>query len=294
MIYLQTASAPVYALAFSPHNNGLVSGTKNGVIQVWGDDGPSTIYSPEDNQDPSGAVQCLEFSPDGQYLRAGCENHFLEFPALEGWVKCKKYRTPQAITSFRYLSPTMLAVGKGIRYRESPGSLELWELPSQRPLPPRKTSTGGVRAVSVLLGKKVVAWAEWNRRITVWPITQGDAETFPLDQSASSIALRPDGEQLAAALGWNIRLIALGTRLAPLTLKGHKGTITTVAYSPDGTKLVSGSWDGTVRFWDQVTGHELACYTWPIGKATHLTFSPDGLRLAVGGDTGAITIFDVE
>jgi WD40 repeat protein len=42
------------------------------------------------------------------------------------------------------------------------------------------------------------------------------------------------------------------------TLRGHKDQVDSVAFSPDGKTLVSGSKDGTVRFWDVVSGKETA------------------------------------
>ena len=42
------------------------------------------------------------------------------------------------------------------------------------------------------------------------------------------------------------------------TLKGHSGWVTGVAFSSDGRRLASGSWDQTVKFWDVPTGQELS------------------------------------
>jgi WD40 repeat protein len=42
------------------------------------------------------------------------------------------------------------------------------------------------------------------------------------------------------------------------TLTGHSGEVNSVAYSPDGTRVVSGSHDNTVMMWDVQTGMEVS------------------------------------
>ena len=42
-----------------------------------------------------------------------------------------------------------------------------------------------------------------------------------------------------------------------LTLKGHTDKVVSVAFSPDGKRLASASWDGTVKVWDAATGQEM-------------------------------------
>ena len=41
------------------------------------------------------------------------------------------------------------------------------------------------------------------------------------------------------------------------TLTGHSNWVSSVAYSPDGKHIVSGSWDSTVKVWDSQTGKEV-------------------------------------
>ena len=42
------------------------------------------------------------------------------------------------------------------------------------------------------------------------------------------------------------------------TLTGHSFRVTSVAYSPDGKHVVSGSFDNTVKVWDAATGKEVS------------------------------------
>ena len=51
-----------------------------------------------------------------------------------------------------------------------------------------------------------------------------------------------------------------------------------VAFSPDGTRAVSGGMDSCVRLWDVVTGKELYCYEGHTSPVMYVAFFPDGRR----------------
>ena len=71
------------------------------------------------------------------------------------------------------------------------------------------------------------------------------------------------------------------------TLEGNTDLVNSVAFHPKGQMVVSGSRDGTIRFWDVQSGKQLR-FIQDIGKVKGLAVSPDGTLLAaVGGFLGA-------
>lgn len=69
---------------------------------------------------------------------------------------------------------------------------------------------------------------------------------------------------------------------------GHQHVVDSLAFSPDGNLLLSGSWDGTARLWDFASGELLRTFAWGSEKIQCVAWSPDGKFVAVGGESPAI------
>lgn len=75
------------------------------------------------------------------------------------------------------------------------------------------------------------------------------------------------------------------------TLEGHTGRVNSVAFSRDGTRIVSGSSDETIRLWSSETGQSLSILKGHTNAVNAVTFSPDGTRIVSGSTDKTIRIW---
>ncbi|MEV4092294.1 nSTAND1 domain-containing NTPase [Streptosporangium saharense] len=87
-------------------------------------------------------------------------------------------------------------------------------------------------------------------------------------------------------------MTALTFSHSTVALKGHTDAVRNLAWSPDGTRVVTASRDGTSRIWDAVTGRALAVLSGHEGMVEMASWSPDSTRVATASRDQTIRLWD--
>ena len=81
---------------------------------------------------------------------------------------------------------------------------------------------------------------------------------------------------------WEANYLIRQAEGTPLTLRGHRSDVASVAFSPDGRSIVSGDFNGKIKVWDAETGKEIRTLRVHEGPVESVAFSPDGRRIVSG------------
>ncbi len=134
----------------------------------------------------------------------------------------------------------------------------------------------------------------------VWQTPTDDAETEDeIEGSAGNIresAISPDGQNVVSvSYDKNLYMWDMATGELVRIFFGHTDKVASIAYHPDGTRIVSGGGgDQTIRVWDAETAEQLLLLGEHGGWVKCVKFAPDGRLLLSSGDDNIVRLWDFE
>jgi WD40 repeat protein len=155
--------------------------------------------------------------------------------------------------------------------------------------------TGQAAAGSPLLGHtdinsvctdgSVIISGSYDNTIRIWSLTACNQLGMPIDAGGhvSAVALSNDG-RIAAAVGHDVHIWDVKTRLRIASLEGHTSTVWTVAFSADNSHIASGSSDNSVRLWDTRTCAQIREFTGHTASVRSIASCSDGRWITSGSD----------
>ncbi len=131
------------------------------------------------------------------------------------------------------------------------------------------------------------AWRNWSSGWGERTVLRGHTDRRHGRGVLARRHARPDRLEDNTARLWDA-----ATGKAAAALVGHTGHVTAVAFSPDGTRVLTGSEDNTARLWDAATGKAVATLAGHTAPVTAVAFSPDGTRVLTGSEDKTARLWD--
>lgn len=178
------------------------------------------------------------------------------------------------------------------------GKIKVWDVQSGFCIVTFTEHTAGVTACEFAKRGRVLFTSSLDGSVRAWDLIRyRNFRTFtaPTRLSFSSLAIDPSGEVVCAGSidSFDIYIWSVQTGQLLDQLSGHEGPVSTLAFAPNGSSLVSGSWDHTVRIWSIFERTQTSEPLTLQADVLDVTVRPDSKQIAVSTLDGELTFWSL-
>jgi WD40 repeat protein/serine/threonine protein kinase len=288
LVHFKAHPAPVTSLSWSPEGQRLATASFGGPAKVWNAADGRPWLTVEGQRD---GLDAVSWSPDGKRLATGSFDETAQVSAVTG---------EREMLTLKGRGICWSPDGTRLATVSEDGTAKIWDSVDGHPIHHLQGHRGAVTSVCWSPDGKRLATGGVDGAAIIWDATVGQP-LLPIKEHTSgvrSIAWSPDGTRLATgnddgtANVWNLggggkSLPFRGLSSLHAQVGHEQYQITSLSWSPDGTRLATGSGEGTAKVWDAASGQELLSL-----QGNTVSWSPDGNRLAIGSADGTVRIWE--
>jgi WD40 repeat protein len=282
----QAHTAAVQALAFSPDEQTLATGSSDGTIKLWNLENGALLWLGQHG----GSIHRLVFTPDGRTLVSGGDD-----AAIRLWdiFTGKHLQTLSGQSSAVYAlacSPDGSLLASGSRDQV----IWLWDVKRGSYRTALHGHTAIVHDLAFTPDSRSLLSGSEDGTIRVWDVERGQCTRVNQGYTVTlyDVAWNPGGTRLASAgSDMLVTIWECDGRTPPRLLRGHSWIAYGVAWSADGQRLSSSGLDNAIQVWDAITEAGVQILRDPKHPDTSffgVEWSPDGRFLASGSYSAGV------
>jgi WD40 repeat protein len=278
----------VDSLIFANRGESLIVPSEGGPTHIWHVD--KKVEPVVQLEGHKREVWGLAYSPHGDTLFSASDDHTIKrWDARTGLLRSTLNGHGSLVTSI-----SMRFDGKMLASAGYDGKVRLWDLPSGHPRAVLSGRTDRIRSVAFSPDGRQVASGAADGSIGLWDVPSGQPKSVHggHGDGLHAVTFHPGGKLLVSAGNDHaIRGIELPAAREVFALT-CPGVNLAVAFSPDGTVLMSGDDRGNLTAWSSATWTRLWSSKDSEAPIRRLAFSPEGNTLAAACDDAKIRLWD--